>query len=109
MKIIAYLGCSAENFVIRSGRGVVIMATTTRLGTTPGAVVRAPSCRHIAQRRAVIAKSSDRGPGFGTGFVLGGLVFGTLGVLFAPQVRSVFCPAIRGPGTHALQGDLLSI
>ena len=36
--------------------------------------------------RARVVSYADRGPGFSTGFFLGGLVFGALGVLFAPQI-----------------------
>ena len=36
--------------------------------------------------RVLCRAESSRGGGFASGFVVGGVVFGTLGFLFAPQV-----------------------
>ena len=63
------------------------MNATARPACAP---VRASSAvlprRGPVARRLVLARSSDRGPGFTTGFVIGGILFGAIGVIFAPQV-----------------------
>ena len=54
------------------------------ISARPAVVAR--TTRFAAPKRMIMARSSERGPGFSTGFVLGGLIFGALGVVFAPQV-----------------------
>ncbi|GJP45967.1 hypothetical protein CLOM_g9380 [Closterium sp. NIES-68] len=58
---------------------------------SPKAVVfRAASSRRTAARKLIVADSDYRrdsgGGGFFPGFILGGVVFGALGYLFAPQI-----------------------
>lgn len=45
-----------------------------------------PANQLLPKASALYRAESSRGGGFASGFVVGGVVFGTLGFLFAPQV-----------------------
>lgn len=54
-----------------------------------GAVTAARKTLSFGYKASVLSRAdSSRGGGFASGFVVGGVVFGTLGFLFAPQVSS---------------------
>jgi len=61
-------------------------AARTR-ATTAGPSAPRPSAGAPSRpARLVVARSRDSGGGFASGFIVGGLVCGALGVLFAPQI-----------------------
>ncbi|CAI5480006.1 unnamed protein product [Closterium sp. Yama58-4] len=63
------------------------LAGTKSLTSSPKLVVsRAVNSRRKATRTLVVADSDYSGGGFFPGFILGGVVFGALGYLFAPQI-----------------------
>lgn len=60
------------------------------------AVTAARMTLRFGYRASVLSRAeSNRGGGFASGFVVGGVVFGTLGFLFAPQVSSKPKSAVR--------------
>ncbi|KAL3148619.1 hypothetical protein ABBQ38_014045 [Trebouxia sp. C0009 RCD-2024] len=62
------------------------LAVGSRQLTHPRQLCRSNHTRSAARRPQQVKAESSRGGGFASGFVVGGVVFGTLGFLFAPQI-----------------------
>lgn len=67
---------------------------------------RAPALAsaRTARRRAPTARA-ERGGGFATGFVVGGLIFGALGFVFAPQLSKRLLGEEEAPNLPAFLDD----
>eukprot|EP01026_Neomeris_dumetosa_P056600 TRINITY_DN5180_c0_g1_i10.p3 TRINITY_DN5180_c0_g1~~TRINITY_DN5180_c0_g1_i10.p3 ORF type:complete len:137 (+),score=25.46 TRINITY_DN5180_c0_g1_i10:45-455(+) len=66
-----------------------IKPNCSRLNSTKKQVNLGVGCRRLRQRARVVSIRADRdgsGGSFMSGFVFGGVIFGTLGFLFAPQI-----------------------
>ncbi|KAI8472794.1 MAG: hypothetical protein J3K34DRAFT_457663 [Monoraphidium minutum] len=73
-------------------------ARTARQQQQRLARVAAPLRPAVAHRQLAVVARAERDSGFLTGFIMGGVVFGALGFLFAPQIsRALLGDNLRLP------------
>lgn len=105
-------GCSSAASTAEAGvqiasqvrkRHVIVCNTVAKGRKVPARIAMSKGegvwCCSIVPMCRECRASSDRGGGFTAGFLTGGVIFGALGFLFAPQVRLTAICCIQYPYT----------